>query len=95
MIDLEFPDTQGINAVLGACDKAKCWTKALQLWKAMVRKNLSFGCGAGGSGTLADLELGKLGTSLQATSPDLITYNTAIAACFGAPSHVASDAWFF
>ena len=48
MIDLELPDTQGINAVLGACDKAKCWTKALQLWKAMVRKNLSFGCGAGG-----------------------------------------------
>ena len=39
----------------------------------------------------------RLGTSwfaLQATSPDLITYNTAIAACFGAPPHVASDAWF-
>lgn len=43
--------------------------------------------------------LGRLGTwnfsALQATSPDLITYNTAIAACFGAPPHVASDAWFF
>ena len=47
--------------------------------------------GAGhGSGTFADLEL----PCLQATSPDLITYNTAIAACFGAPPHVASDAWF-
>eukprot|EP00434_Breviolum_minutum_P006787 symbB.v1.2.005990.t1/scaffold276.1/size251734/12 len=45
------PMASSINAVLGACDKAKCWSKALQLWKA--------------------------------TSPDLITYNTAIAACFG------------